>query len=171
MTDETTLSKDELLRRMQAGWDELNRYIAGLSDQQLTVPTDAAGWTVKDHLIHLAIWEDSAYAILAGLSRHDYAGVDQAIWESGDFDRINAVIQQRFHDMPMDVVKRTHDDVHKRLVSKIESLSNEDLHRPYSYFQPGSPRDAAVIGWLTGNSYEHYEEHRPWIEAILGRGG
>src|SRR4051794_1166729 len=102
--DDATLTKVELLRRMQAGWDELNRYIASLSDQQLTGPTDAAGWTVKDHLIHLAIWEDSVFGILEGLARHDYMGVDQEIWESGDFDRINAVIQQRFHDMPIDTV-------------------------------------------------------------------
>ena len=51
------------------------------------------------------------------------------------------------------------------------SLSDEDLHRPYSYYQPGSPQTAEVIGWIVGNSYEHYDEHRPWIEAILGRTG
>ena len=175
MTDQTNddaiLSKDDLLKRMQVGWDELNRYVESLGDAQLTGPTDAAGWTVKDHLIHLAIWEDSVFALLEGLSRQDYMGVDQAIWDSGDFDRINAVIQQRFRDMPMDAVRRTHNDVHQRLVRKIESLSDEDLHRPYSHYQSGSPQTAEVIGWIVGNSYEHYDEHRPWIEAILGRTG
>ncbi len=169
LRDDATLSKAELLRRMQGGWAELNRYVATLTDQQLTGPTDAAGWTVKDHLIHLAVWEDSSFAILEGLARHDYMGVDQEIWEGGDFDRINAVIQQRFHDLPMDSVRRTHQDVHARLVRKIESLSDDDLHRPYSYYQTTSPHQDEVIGWIVGNSYEHYDEHRPWIEAILGQ--
>ncbi len=171
MNDDATLDKDELLDRMQAGWDDLNTYVDSLTDQQLTGPTDAAGWTVKDHLIHLAVWEDSVFALLEGLARHDYAGVDQAIWESGDFDRINAVIQQRFRNMPVDAMKRTHADVHTRLVRKIESLSDADLHRPYSYYQPTSTHDDEVIGWIIGNSYEHYDEHRPWIDAILGRSG
>jgi hypothetical protein len=98
MTDETVLSKTELLARIEQGWDEFNAYIKTLTDTQLTSPTDAAGWTAKDHLTHIAVWEDGTYAIFQGLARPEYMGVDKDTWDSHDYDRINALIQQRHKD-------------------------------------------------------------------------
>lgn len=52
------MKKDELLIRIEQGWNEFQAYIQTLSAAQLAGPTDAAGWTAKDHIMHLAVWED-----------------------------------------------------------------------------------------------------------------
>jgi hypothetical protein len=44
-------------------------------------------------------------------------------------------------------------------------MTDEDLQRPYSHYQPNDPphNPAPVLGWITGNTNEHYEEHSSWL--------
>jgi uncharacterized protein (TIGR03083 family) len=166
MADETNISKAELLANMQRGWDELEACIDALSEAQLTGPTDAAGWTVKDHLMHLAVWADGVTAMLDGGARRESMGLDEETWASRDFDRMNAVIQQAHKDKPLDEVLTALRAAHQALYSKAQSMSDDDLRRPYNYFDPTSPQDRPIIGWIIGDSYGHYEEHLPWMKAI-----
>lgn len=170
MTDTTPFSKGELLTRMERGWNDFSTYLSTLTEEQLTTPTDAAGWTAKDHVIHLAVWEDSIHALLERQSRRERMGIDEAMWERGEFDEMNAVIQQRYQHMPLAEVLKTFQAIHQRLIAKIQSMSDEDLQLPYRHYQPDSDRDAPVWHWITGNTFGHYQEHQPWIAAIVGEG-
>jgi uncharacterized protein (TIGR03083 family) len=166
MTDSNSIHKAELLKHMQDGWDELQAYIQSLTEAQMTGPSDAAGWTVKDHLIHVAMWEDDILALLQKRSRHEHLGIDEASWKSGDFDRMNAIIQQRYRDTPLDQVLQTSRAVHEHLVEIIQSMTDQDLHRSYSDYQPEPDQDRPVIGWIIGATYEHYREHIACMNAI-----
>lgn len=169
MTEENEITLANLLRRIERGWNDLQAYLGALSDEQLKTPTDAAGWTAKDHLIHLALWEDGVYALLEGKSQQEGMGLDQATWKQG-VDHINAVIQRRYHDLALDEVLRTFRQSHERLVNKIKSMTDEDLLRPYRYYDTTSDREQPVIGWIAGDTFEHYAEHKPWIAAIVSQG-
>jgi hypothetical protein len=159
----------ELVSRMQKGWEDFQAYLKTLTPEQMTTPADAAGWTVKDHVIHLATWEDGVYALLEKQPRYEQMGVDKETWDGHDTDAINAVIQKQKHDMPLDEVLKKFEDVHKRLIEKVQSMSSKDLLRPYSYYQADSTAQKPVFGWIVGNTYEHYAEHKPWIAAIVGK--
>lgn len=167
MSDENNISKAELLNNMRQGWDELDAYIKALSEAQLTGPTDAAGWTAKDHLMHLAVWADGVATLLDGGVRRERMGVDADTWASRDFDRINAIIQQAHKDKPLSEVLAALREANDALYAKAQSLSDDDLHRPYNYYDPTSTQDRPIIGWIIGDSYGHYEEHMPWIDAIV----
>ncbi|MEP7292649.1 MAG: ClbS/DfsB family four-helix bundle protein [Chloroflexota bacterium] len=164
------VSVANLLDSIQQGWDALNTTLGTLSETQLTRFTDARGWTVKDHAIHLAIWEDGMYALLERLMRVEYMGIDEATWEMGDNDQINAIIQQRYKDLTWADVQQKRQQIHQRLIEKIASLSDEDLLRPYRYYEMASTEDHPVVGWLVGNTFGHYAEHLPWIKAIADIG-
>ncbi|HLV36093.1 MAG TPA: ClbS/DfsB family four-helix bundle protein [Spirillospora sp.] len=170
MSNETLPSKSVLLANMQAGWDKLQAYIQSLTEAQLTGPTDAAGWTGKDHLIHLAVWEGGVVALLNRQSRREYMGIDEATWANDDFDATNAIIQQRHKDMPLADVLNTLRDTHRRMVETVESLSEADLRQPYSAYDPTTDSDSPVINRIIGNTYAHYAEHIPWIDAIVRQG-
>jgi hypothetical protein len=167
MADDMKMTRAELMHKIQKGWDDFNAYLKTLTLKQLTVPTDAAGWTAKDHVIHLAAWEDSISALLDGKSRPEAMGVDQATWDTRDFDKINAVIEKHHKNKSWDEVLRAFHASHARLMEKIEPLSDEDINRPFHHYQPGSTNETPVFKYLASDTYEHYEQHRPWIETIV----
>src|SRR5690348_2014979 len=136
MTDETQMTKAELLANIAQGWNDLQAYLASLTYEQVTVPTDPAGWTAKDHIAHLAIWEDSLNALVEKKSRREHMGIsDETAWNKGDWDAINAVIQQRYQDITVPDLQRMFFGIHEKLVAKINALSDADLQRPYREFQ------------------------------------
>ena len=133
-------TKAEALEAMQTGWDEFNAYLDSLSEQQLTQPTDAAGWTAKDHVIHLAVWEAGVIGIFAGQNQMRTMGVDDPeAWEKGDWDAINAVIYAQNKDLSLAEVRQRFRDIHERLLALVQSLTDEDLQRPYNSYLPDSP--------------------------------
>ena len=166
MTDEAT-HKAELLQKMDAGWNELLAFVATLSPEQQTQPTDAAGWTVKDHLIHLAVWQEGVCAMLNGNSRIEAMGVPQDVWDTRDFDRINAVIQRQHRDKSAHEVMQELSASKERFFSKVAALGEADFQRP----NPDSPAGTRMIEYIIGDSYEHYREHIPWMQAIVDRAG
>ena len=160
-------TKAELLKSMHDGWAEFQAYLDSLAPADFTTNTDAAGWTAKDHVMHLAVWEDGIWALLEKQSRREQMGLDEATWQSGDYDRMNAVIQQAHRDKSLDEVFDAFRDVHRRLIAKIESMRDDDLQQPYRTYQPDADREEPVIQWIAGNTYEHYAEHQPYIARII----
>ena len=170
MTNTQPTSRTELLGKIEDGWNALQAYLKTLSNDQLTRLTDAQGWTVKDHLTHLVVWEDGMNALLEKQPRGASMGLDAQTWESGDFDKMNAVIQQHQKDRSLAEVLKKAQEVHERLLNNLRALTDEDLARPYLEFQTGSTWESPVINTLIGNTYAHFEEHRPWIETIVKTG-
>src|SRR5829696_3025424 len=160
MSEQTFPSKTELLRKVEAGWKELQNYLASLTYEQVTKPTDAAGWTAKDHLTHLAAWEDSVWAMLNYKPRAEYMGLTPEIWATEDYDAMNAVLREKYKDMTVPDLQKWFFGVHERLVEKIKSMPEEELMRPYHHYQPGAKWDLPAMHWVIIDTYEHYDEHK-----------
>jgi uncharacterized damage-inducible protein DinB len=73
--------KDGLLQHYRQTREELLAVIDGLSDELLTEPS-LDGWSVKDHLLHLALWDD----VRAGEVTRISAGHDSAWRMTGEQD-------------------------------------------------------------------------------------
>jgi len=166
---EDTLTREGLLRQIDSTWADLQAYLTSLTPAQLTGPTDAAGWTAKDHVIHLAMWEQAVLALLERGSKREALDMTPEIWAQDD-DAINAVLQQRYQHMPLDDVMNTLRQTHLRLVDKLSALSENDLRLPFHHYQPDSSEDVPLIRVMPGETIHHYREHLTWIRAIVGQG-
>jgi uncharacterized protein (TIGR03083 family) len=165
MHESLEISKAMLMPRLTEGWEAFNAFLGTLSEEQLTRPTDAAGWTAKDHIIHLAVWERGILALLEGKSRMESMGV--SAWEDGDV--MNEEIRQNHKDLSLEEVLHIFRQVHDNMMQKLDTLSNEQLMLPYYHYDPESERDIPVIWLVAGNTFQHYAEHQDWIAEIVKR--
>jgi hypothetical protein len=161
----------ELLARIEDGWAVLHKRIAPLSPAQLITPGLDGGWSVKDHLAHLATWESMLVALLEGKPIHTAFGMSRAEYDALEStDALNAIIAEQHKDLSLDEVMERSKETHSQLVAKIGALADEDLSKPITFFQPDDPDgpdERPVLVKIIGDTYGHYAEHLPWIEAIL----
>src|SRR5512142_2119668 len=127
MSEHPVNTKSELLVALQPAWVSLNAALDRLTDRQKTMIKDSQGWTVKDHLIHLAAWERSVVFFLQGQPRSAGLGIDPALYENGSGDDINAAIFKQHQAMPLAEAMAHFRDVHRQLIQLLEPLTDADL--------------------------------------------
>lgn len=166
-------TKSELLEQLQQSWIKLEKALAPLSDEKIVSLRDQVGWSIKDHLDHLSIWEEGIAALLERKPRLAAMGVDAEIAENASdetvFDEINAKIRERTELRTLSETRAALRASREHLVRALAALNDADLFRSYSYYQPhetGEDSGRPIIGWVIGNSSGHYLEHLPWIQAI-----
>jgi hypothetical protein len=167
MSEISSLTKVELLTRVEEGWNDFNAYLQTLSEKQLTTSTDAAGWTAKDHVMHLAVWEGGILAVMQGKSRREGMGIHEAMWKRWNVDEMNAVIQQQHQSLPYAEVLNTLQKNHEALVAKVQNASEDELDRWFRAYQPDTYYDGSLSDRILANTTSHYAEHTPQIAAIV----
>ena len=154
-------TKTELLSRIAREWTALQHSIDGLSEAQLSVP-DTGGWSIKDNLAHLSAWENFMRQVyLHHLPPHEVMGMDAEIFEKADENGQNAILFQRNKDRSVAEVLAELRHSHEQVLADLDQMSFADLMKPRS---ADDPEARPLIGWVIGNTYEHYLEHRITIE-------
>jgi len=159
----------ELLDRVERSRSALKQTYAHLDDAQMTAPGADGGWSVKDHLAHLAAWEAGIAALLRRQPRWAAMGLDDAIVRQNDEAGVNAIIDRRNKDRALPDVLADFEQAHRDLRAALDQLAFDDLLKTYSHYQPDEPgagNGRPILAWIAGNTYEHYAEHENWIRAV-----
>jgi len=165
MTDETLpKSKPELMSLIEREWSLLMDVVGRLSSGQMHT-VDEGGWSPKDNLAHLTEW----MIILVDYyfdhtPAHEVVGVDPKVTENWDYEVMNSIMFERDRDQPVGQVLADLEATYARVVARLESMPFEDLMKPRD---ENDPQKAPLIGWVIGNTSEHFAEHRETIEKIL----
>lgn len=163
-------TKDELMAEMKAAWNTLTERLHELSLAQKTGTTDDQGWTVVDHITHLVAWERSVVSLLQGSSRASGLGIDEALYRSGDFDAMNAIIRDNLDELTPQEAEEQLKNVHAELLALIEPRSDADLKKSAYQYSSGEADDGKaprILDVIFGNTAAHYREHLEWIEALI----
>lgn len=163
---DNSMTREKLLNEIVSSWNELQTYLASLTDEQLTRSTDTSGWTVKDHIIHLAVWVNAGLEMLKGKSKRIILDISPDVWGQGE-DPINAVLHKRHHKIPLDKAIQTLRQNHTQFLKKLDTMSENDLQLPHSHYQLDSTEEHPIIDFIFWDTAEHYREHIPWIKAII----
>lgn len=162
---------EELVARIEAAWNTLDAQIARYPEDVITGPTDAAGWTIKDHLAHLTAWEASVMGIIRdGQPQNETMRVDRALWEAGDLDAINEQVRLQTANDSLAQVMEAGRPTHRDLLSALDAITPERLQQRWTDGVEDGSDAPTILEKVIGNTVEHYPEHGEWIAAIAASG-
>ncbi len=137
--------RDALLEHYRQTRDELLKAIADLSDAQMLEPS-LDGWSVKDHLAHLALWDDIRVSEVLRIS----AGHDSAWRMVPEQDEaFNAMSHTLRRDLSLDQVRWELETSRQRLLDAIAAATPRGLDGSL-YGEAGlrSGHEAQHTGWI-----------------------
>lgn len=118
------MSRADLLRRLDARWQDLLASYAGLSDTDLLTPGVTGAWSVKDIIAHVSVWEEEALshlpAVLAGKRPPRYSITH------GGINAFNAQMTAKNRTLTLDEVLRRRDDTHMRLLEFVQRVPESE---------------------------------------------
>jgi len=167
MTDQ--VNKAELMDRIAGAYEALERTLAGLDEKQIARPDPTSGWAIKDHLLHLALWERGVAWLMTGRSRYEAMGITSQQWHDLEMDQVNDIVYEQNRDRPPAEALATFRDAHREMLDALAPLSDDDLLRPYADYDvaerlwPENP----IRDWVVSDTYEHFAEHLGYIQKIL----
>jgi uncharacterized damage-inducible protein DinB len=140
--------RDELLNHYRESRKALMAAIEGLSDKELSEPT-LDGWSVKDHLMHLATWDELRASEIERIS----AG-HESLWRLTEpqVEVYNDLVYELRREATPAQAKWEIERSRDRLLSAIESATERGL-------------DATLYGdpaLRSGHEPEHVEWIRQW---------
>ena len=133
-----------LLRHYREMRAALLKAIAGLTDAQLTEPT-IDGWSVKDHLAHLALWDELRAAEVERVSA-GFASAWRMAGRDGEYSGLGYDMRR---DLSLHQVRWESSQTHQRLLDAITAATNRGLDGSL-YGEAGlmSTHEAAHTGWI-----------------------
>jgi hypothetical protein len=172
-------SRQEAISILEEGNARVEELLGGIPDADLTREATIGGgeWSAKDLVGHLATWEELALRSLEEWLRGEVPWVEQ---EDGPFgaagteaiDALNARTVDAKRHLSLDEVRRTSQEIHRRLVAEIIALSDEEWRAKASYPTEGGRRNRLVmlLGAILGapkGPFAHAFAHIPDVEAFV----
>jgi uncharacterized protein (TIGR03083 family) len=154
------MTQDEILDALEDEREKLLEAIDGLSDDQMTEPSLAGGWSVKDVLHHLAMWEAEMVKLLWQAAQG--ARPTTIHFAHADVDKVNAAWHAAGKDRPLELVMTDFSGARKQTARRVEGFQDEDLNDPKRYpWLKGIP----LWKWIAEDSFNHDAEHTEQIKA------
>ncbi len=138
--------RDALLRHYREMREDLLSAIEGLSDELMT-ERSLDGWSVKDHLAHLALWDDVRASEVVRIS----AGHESAWRMNGEQDAAHSTLGHDLRlNLSLDQVRWELAISRQRLLDAIASATPRGLDGSL-YGEAGlhSTHEAQHTGWIT----------------------
>lgn len=169
MSEPRPTTTRELVLSIDSAWKDLLSFLSDVTPVQASA-RDSAGWSVKDHVSHMAVWEDSVAVLFRGGHRHEALGIEESAYAGADFDEINEFIRGRFETLPHHQAIQQLERVHTDFMSHLRALTDPDLKSPVREFFPRAPRadDRPLTSLIWDNTAGHFTEHLEWMRKLVG---
>lgn len=160
-------TRQEAIETLELGHRTIRRLIKQIPPHWMARPgVGDGGWTPKDLLGHLCMWEEKVLEALATWDAGERAPVDRDIYASS-IGALNAegVVRRSRHTLAR--VQRDWDNVHGELIRVIRSMPDA------RWENPATPRGRKSLGHrigqllIGGGPFEHAGSHVPDLETFI----
>ncbi len=161
-------TKEQILTTLEEIFNQWQKMLLSLSEEQISAPLLNSSWTVKDVVVHLWAWQQASVA-RAEAALHNREPKYPEWWQINgpdpeeDVDRTNAWIYKANHDRPWIMVYADWKTQFQRYLELIRQVPEKDLFEPGRYAWMGSYTLAASPEGSLGHHQEHYETLLAWL--------
>jgi len=155
---EPEFTKESLTAKILSARKVFEDALARVPTEQMETPILHEAWSVKDVLGHLGFWEARTLSRFAGLR----AGTPAE--RITDMDALNARVLADTRRLSLDEVRRQEREAYQGLLDLVQHASPDELFDPAHF--PGTDGNA-FVGWVEGNTWDHYAEHLVELLAWL----
>lgn len=161
------MNKAKLIEEILSERQQLEETLAKIEPGRMTAPELDGGWSVKDTLAHIVVWEQNMVTwlkvALQGEEPH-MLPPGFSSWEQ--IDEINAMYYQQNCDKPLAQVLDEFQASYEQTLEAVRNAPEPDLFEPLRYpWRKGEP----LWHIVEANTSGHYQEHRlalqAWIEV------
>lgn len=160
------MDKTTLLNTIQTEYERFGSLIAPLSEAQLCTTPLKEEWSIKDIMVHVAVWEQICARWLAEFLQ----GVMPEPSERND-NTSNERIYRENRDRSLAEVLELCRDAHQEFLHQMnllaQTLSEEDLNGSQRFAWTQHWPGYSLIAVIADNSYEHYQDHAQQIRSRL----
>lgn len=151
----------ETLALLDSERARLDAAVASIPHERMETPELDGGWSVKDVVAHITWSEREMVGVL-----RQRALVGSELWELSQ-DARNAAVYEENRARPLDDTLDEARRVFAELRAEIARLSDAELNDPAAIV--GLPGEITPWRLLAGNSWAHYPEHLPALQALAER--
>jgi len=120
-------TKKQLLETIEIEQKALEQLLAGLSPAQMTQPRVVGQWSVKDVLAHLLEWQHMVLNWHAAGLKGKVPAIPAEGLNWSQIPQLNQQIYEKHCNRALADIQREFKSSHKKMLSTIESLSEDDL--------------------------------------------
>ena len=158
------MDKTTLLNTIATEHARFEALLAPLSEEQLCRPAFDEQWSIKDILVHIAIWEQICARWLEEFAN----GTMPQPKERNDLTS-NERIYREHRDLSLAEVRTLFQSAHQQFLHQVDLLtrtfSEEDLNAADRFAWTESWPGHSLLAVIADNSYEHYADHAQQIRA------
>ena len=143
------MKKTELLGRVSAAREEMERALEGLSEEDATRAGLNTNWSVRDALAHVVAWEIEGARAIEGIRAGTYA---PRRFDKESIDAFNEQAVAERRDRTFAEVRSEFEEAHRRMTEVLEALPEEVEER------------TPVYKFAEGVTFKHLSHHAAQIE-------
>jgi hypothetical protein len=158
------MKKSDLLEKLEQSRENFLELLDSLTEEKMLEPALPGGWTVKDVLVHITLWEAELIKLLFQAQQ---GRKPKTILNSREpADQVNARWYAQHKDRDLEQALKDFETIRDQTIRRVQSFSDKDLTDPNRYKWLN---DQPLWKWIAEDTFEHEDEHagdiRRWKEG------
>lgn len=160
------VSKDALLKAMEAERHNLQALLATLDENQMTQDGACGKWSVKDILAHLYEWQQMVLSWYRAGKRGEDVKTPAPDLKWSEIPILNQRIYEQYCDVPLNEIQAKLTASHDEMLTTLKSIPEEELIR--QKFYPWT-KSTTLLSYFVSSTSSHYhwayDEIRKWAKT------
>jgi hypothetical protein len=154
------MNKQELLDKIVTGRAQLEAALSHIDEERMPLIILHGEWSVKDLIGHLGYWEGFVVTLFntyrAGKTPEPFS----------DVDLVNAQVLSQSRKQSLSELRRQEKNAYQKILALLQEASPQELFNADHF--PGT-KGQPFESIISDNTYGHYAEHLPELNAWLKR--